>query len=95
MLLLFIKNIITFFQQLYIKRTLDEKQLYAQLQANKTKPIKKSNFQKKLEEIAKQQKRKKEGNMMINKFIYYSFLFLLFSCGLIQNKNSIKYSSIQ
>ena len=52
-------NIITFFQQLYIKRTLDEKQLYAQLQANKTKPIKKSNFQKKLEEIAKQQKRKK------------------------------------
>ncbi len=52
-------NVITFFQQLYIKRGLDEKKLYAQLQANKTRPIKKSNFQKKLEEIARQQKRKK------------------------------------
>ena len=52
-------NVITFFQQLYIKRGLDEKKLYAQLQANKSRPIKKSNFQKKLEEIARQQKRKK------------------------------------
>tara|TARA_Y100000766_G_C18507014_1_gene412343 strand:+ start:61 stop:270 length:210 start_codon:yes stop_codon:yes gene_type:complete len=51
-------NIITFLQQLYIKRGLDENKLYAQLQANKTKPIKKSNFQKKLEEIAKRQQRK-------------------------------------
>ena len=53
-------NIITFLQQLYIKRGLDEKKLYAQLQANKNRPIKKSNFQKKLEEIAKQQKRKRK-----------------------------------
>lgn len=52
-------NVITFFQQLYIKKGLDEKKLYAQLQANKARPIKKSNFQKKLEEIAKQQRRKK------------------------------------
>ena len=52
-------NVITFLQQLYIKRGLDETKLYAQLQANKARPIKKSNFQKKLEEIAKQQKRKR------------------------------------
>jgi len=52
-------NIITFLQQLYIKRSLDEKKMYAQLQENKNKPIKKSNFQKKLEEIAKQQKRRR------------------------------------
>ena len=51
-------NIITFLQQLYIKRGLDENKLYAQLQANKAKPIKKSNFQKKLEEIAKRQQKK-------------------------------------
>ena len=47
------------FQQLYIKKSLDEKKLYAQLQANKSRPVKKSNFQKKLEEIAKQQKAKR------------------------------------
>ena len=52
-------NVITFLQQLYIKRSLDEKKMYAQLQENKNKPIKKSNFQKKLEEIAKQQKRRR------------------------------------
>ena len=52
-------NIITFLQQLYIKRSLDEKKMYAQLQANKNRPIKKSNFQKKLEEIAKKQKQKR------------------------------------
>ncbi len=33
--------------------------MYAQLQENKNRPIKKSNFQKKLEEIAKKQKRKR------------------------------------
>ena len=55
-----LSNIITSLQQLYIKRGLDEKKLYAQLQANKSRPVKKSNFQKRLEQIAKQQQRKRK-----------------------------------
>ena len=45
----------TFLQQLYIKRNLNDEELYKQLQENKKKPIKKSGFQKRLEEMAKKQ----------------------------------------
>ena len=48
-------NIMTFLQQLYIKRNLNDEELYKQLQENKKKPVKKSGFQKRLEEMAKKQ----------------------------------------
>ena len=50
----FLANMITFGQQLLIRRSIDDDALYAQLQENKKKPVKKSRFQKKLEEISKQ-----------------------------------------
>ena len=49
----FLANLITFAQQAIIRRSIDDNKLYAMLQANKKKPIKKSKFQQKLEEIAK------------------------------------------
>ena len=52
----FLANIITFLQQLIIRRSIDDEKLYAVLQANKKKPVKKSKFQQKLEEIAKKNK---------------------------------------
>jgi len=53
----FLANIITFAQQAIIRRGIDDKQLYTMLQENKKKPIQKSKFQQKLEEMAKKQKR--------------------------------------
>ncbi len=52
----FLANIITFAQQALIRRNIDDKKLYAMLQANKKKPVQKSKFQKRLEEMAKSQK---------------------------------------
>tara|TARA_B100000579_G_C22592948_1_gene738916 strand:- start:236 stop:853 length:618 start_codon:yes stop_codon:yes gene_type:complete len=52
----FLANIITFLQQLIIRRSIDDEQLYAVLQENKKKPVKKSKFQQKLEEMAKKNK---------------------------------------
>lgn len=49
----FLANLITFGQQAIIRRSIDDKKLYAMLQANKKKPLKKSKFQQKLEEMAK------------------------------------------
>ena len=49
----FLANLITFAQQAIIRRSIDDKKLYAMLQANKKKPLKKSKFQQKLEEMAK------------------------------------------
>ena len=54
----FLANLITFAQQAIIRRGIDDEKLYALLQANKKKPVKKSKFQQKLEEIAKQNKKK-------------------------------------
>lgn len=53
----FLANLITFAQQALIRRSIDDNKLYAMLQANKKKPIKKSKFQQKLEELAKNQNR--------------------------------------
>jgi YidC/Oxa1 family membrane protein insertase len=52
-------NLITFAQMFIIRRFVDEKKLHAQIQENKKKPVKKSNFQKKLEDMAKQQQKRR------------------------------------
>ncbi|MEI7499454.1 MAG: membrane protein insertase YidC [Bacteroidota bacterium] len=46
-------NLLTFAQIYIIKLTLDEKKLHAQIEANKKKTVKKSGFQKRLEDMAK------------------------------------------
>jgi len=57
----FLANIITFSQMFIIRRTIDEKKIHAQIEANKKKPAKKkSGFQKRLEEMQKQQPQSKK-----------------------------------
>ncbi len=57
----FLANMITFGQMFIIRKTIDEKKIHAQLEANKKKPAKKkSGFQKRLEEMAKQQQATKK-----------------------------------
>lgn len=51
-------NLLTFAQMFFIRRFVDEDKLHQKIQENKKKPVKKSNFQKRLEEMAKQQGRK-------------------------------------
>lgn len=51
----FLSNMITFGQQWIIRRFVDEDKLHAQIQENKKKPVKKSKFQERLENMAKQQ----------------------------------------
>jgi YidC/Oxa1 family membrane protein insertase len=51
-------NLMTFAQMYLIRRFVNEDKLHAQIQENKKKPVKKSNFQKKLEEMAKNQGKK-------------------------------------
>lgn len=50
----FLANMITFLQMFLIRRTINEDKIYAQLQANKKKPAKKSGFQARLEKMAKE-----------------------------------------
>lgn len=45
-------NLLTFGQMWLIRRVVDEKKIHAQIQENKKKPVKKSNWQKRLEEMA-------------------------------------------
>lgn len=49
-------NLISFAQFYLFRRFVNEDKLHAQIQENKKKPVKKSNFQKRLEELSKQQK---------------------------------------
>jgi YidC/Oxa1 family membrane protein insertase len=49
----FLANMITFGQQYLFKSLVDEKAIHAKIQENKKKPIKKSNFQARLEKMAK------------------------------------------
>jgi YidC/Oxa1 family membrane protein insertase len=49
----FLANIITFAQMYFIRLSIDEKKILKQIEINKKKPVKKSNFQKKLEDAAK------------------------------------------
>jgi YidC/Oxa1 family membrane protein insertase len=51
-------NLFTFAQMFIIRRFVNEDKLHARIQENKTKPVKKSSFQKRLEEMTKQQQRK-------------------------------------
>jgi YidC/Oxa1 family membrane protein insertase len=50
----FLANVITIGQTYLIRYFVDEEKIHLQLQANKKKPVQKSNFQKRLEEMAKQ-----------------------------------------
>lgn len=50
----FLANLITIGQTYIIRSFIDEEKIRAKLQANKKKPVKKSKFQKRLEEVAKQ-----------------------------------------
>jgi YidC/Oxa1 family membrane protein insertase len=50
----FLANMITFAQMFIIRRTINEDKLHAQIQENKKKIVKKSSFQKRLEDMAKQ-----------------------------------------
>lgn len=47
-------NLLTFAQIYLIRAFMDEKKIHAQIEANKKKPVKKSSFQKRLEDMAKQ-----------------------------------------
>jgi YidC/Oxa1 family membrane protein insertase len=49
----FVSNLVTISQQLIIKLFVDEEKLHSQLQENKKKPITKSKFQQRLEDMAK------------------------------------------
>ncbi len=51
----FLANVITIGQTYAIRQFIDEDKIHLQLQANKKKPVKKSGFQKRLEDMAKQQ----------------------------------------
>lgn len=53
-------NLITFAQMFAIRRFVDEKKLHAQIQENKKKPVRKSGFQKRLEDMAKQQQQRRK-----------------------------------
>ncbi len=50
----FLANIITYIQNLVSKRFIDEKKVLATLEENKKKPLKKSKWQQRLDEVAKQ-----------------------------------------
>jgi YidC/Oxa1 family membrane protein insertase len=50
----FLSNVITFSQQLIMRRFVDEKKLHEKIQENKKKPVKKSKFQERLENMAKE-----------------------------------------
>jgi YidC/Oxa1 family membrane protein insertase len=51
-------NLFTFAQMFVIRRFVNEDKLHKRIQENKTKPVKKSSFQKRLEEMTKQQQQK-------------------------------------
>lgn len=50
----FLANMFTFLQMYLIRMTIDEDKIHAKLQANKKKTVKKSKFQQKMEDMAKQ-----------------------------------------
>ncbi len=51
-------NLFTFAQMFLIRRFVNEDKLHKRIQENKAKPVKKSSFQKRLEDMTKQQQRK-------------------------------------
>lgn len=53
-------NLFTFAQMYFIRRFVNEDKLHKRIQENKAKPVKKSSFQQRLEEMAKQQQQRKK-----------------------------------
>jgi YidC/Oxa1 family membrane protein insertase len=51
-------NLFTFAQMYVIRKFVNEEKLHARIQENKSKPVKKSSFQKRLEDITRQQQQK-------------------------------------
>ena len=49
----FVSNLFTIGQQLLIRSFVDDAKMHAQIQENKKKPVTKSKFQQKLEDMAK------------------------------------------
>lgn len=58
----FLANIFTFAQMYLIRMTIDEDKIHQQIQLNKTKPVKKSRFQEKLEELTRQRQQQISGS---------------------------------
>jgi YidC/Oxa1 family membrane protein insertase len=56
----FLANVITFGQMFIFKRMIDEDALHAKIEENKKKPVKKSKWQQRMEELAKQQEAQKK-----------------------------------
>lgn len=54
----FVSNMVTFGQQFAIRRLVDDKKLHAQIAEARKKPVKKSNFSKRLEDAMKAQQQK-------------------------------------
>lgn len=57
----FLANMVTFGQQFLFKAMVDEDAIHAKMQENKKKPVKKSGFQKRLEDMAKQAQQQQKG----------------------------------
>ncbi len=57
----FLANMITFLQTWLMRKLISDDKLRAQLDANMKKPVTKSNFQKKLEDMAKQKQALPQG----------------------------------
>ncbi len=56
----FLANVITFGQMFLFRRFIDEDALRAKMEANKKKPVKKSKWQQRMEQLAKQQEEQKK-----------------------------------
>jgi len=56
----FLANVITFGQMFLFRRFINEDALHAKIEENKKKPVKKSKWQKRMEELAKQQEAQKK-----------------------------------
>jgi YidC/Oxa1 family membrane protein insertase len=57
----FLANVTTFGQQFAIRQFVDDEKIHKKMQETKKKPKKKSSFQKRLEDMAKQQQAKQKG----------------------------------
>ncbi len=56
----FLANVITFGQMFIFKKMIDEDALHAKIEENKKKPVKRSKWQQRMEELAKQQEAQKK-----------------------------------
>jgi YidC/Oxa1 family membrane protein insertase len=63
----FLANLITIVQNEIFKRSIDEDKILARLHANSAKPVKKSKFQQRLEQMQKQQKTMAQAKAKANK----------------------------